>query len=103
MAGFDPDAMGKLVGEFVLKAIEKRVAPLEARLNAMTGKGLNFRGVHNQGERYAVGDIVTKAGSSFVATVELPSDPPAHADDRIGEGWALLARRGRDSKSEGRR
>lgn len=100
--GFDPDAMGKLVGEFVLKAIEKRVAPLEARLDAMVQKGITYRGVYQHSDEYKRGDLVSYHGSIFHAIRDVRGEYPHRQDDsgqaRTSDAWVLAVRRGRDAR-----
>jgi hypothetical protein len=52
-------------------------------------KGMNFRGAYDPSVTYAVGDVVSFDGSSFIATAESQNVQPG-----MGPNWALIAQKG---------
>jgi hypothetical protein len=78
------------------KKLESDIAKLLAqneRLDAKLleqGKGFNPRGKYETGEKYARFDLVSSNGSSFIALVDNPTEPPT----KRSKQWMLIASRG---------
>jgi len=99
------DLTTEVTGEVVARlrvemaeAVEKRIAPLAREIAELVGAvgvfkglgpppGIRFRGTYDSNVEYSIHDIVTKNGSSFVATRDKPGACP-------GEHWQLLGSKG---------
>lgn len=70
--------------------LEKRIAELETALTAkiLDGGGVRWRGVHEQGERYAEGSLTTRDGSLWLA-VRTTTERPGRSDH-----WRLVVKNG---------
>ncbi len=78
----------------VAKQLSDRVTDLEDRL-AAAGPSLKFAGVYQRTSTYQQGDVVTHAGSAWVALAPVA----ANASPGNGEArWQLMVKRGRDGK-----
>ena len=81
------------------KKLESDIAKLLAqneRLDAKLleqGKGFNPRGKYETGEKYARFDLVSSNGSSFIALIDNPTEPPT----KRSKQWMLIASRGGSS------
>lgn len=74
-----------------LGPIEERLAQLEAR-----PKGMSYRGIYDPGRVYEPSDVVTHAGSMWVA-LRSTGDTPG-TDDHARTGWQLCVKKGRDAR-----
>jgi hypothetical protein len=73
-----------------VKSLEREVAELRGAVDCMRSlgrAGLRMRGPFDAAGEYLANDVVTRNGSSFVATRDRPGPCP-------GEGWELLCSRG---------
>src|SRR5688572_26467709 len=72
---------------------EAKLATLEERCERIEQKGVEYRGVWQQSQDYAVGDLVTSKGAIWHSTVKSRAVRP-------GEGaiWQLCVKAGRDSR-----
>lgn len=77
--GLDAVVTAEALDDQVRTAVTERIADL-------------YRGTWDEEEGYRKGDMVTAAGSLWVAR----SDAPGRPGD--GEGWQLAVKRGRDGK-----
>jgi len=81
---FNREQRLKLVDE--VKALRERVHALES------APRLKYQGVYKEGQRYAVGDVVTHHGSMFHCNLETTGEPEKTY------AWTLAVKRGRDGK-----
>jgi hypothetical protein len=70
------------------RAIVEQVEVLQARLDAVEQKTISYRGVWSAATNHARNDLVTLAGSGWIATSE-PSARPGSP----GSGWTLAVKR----------
>lgn len=75
-----------------LAALADRVARLEGQLKT-AGPGLRYRGVFQDGDEYAAGDVVTFRGSMWHAWESTAARPGDN-----GSAWQLCVKAGRDSR-----
>jgi hypothetical protein len=73
-----------------LSAIEKRLDALERRVS------MEYRGTFSDGTEYQRGDVVTHAGSAWIA-VETTTAKPGEAAE-ASRSWRLMVKRGRDGR-----
>lgn len=92
------DAVIKLLTQIVKDAkardaaLEQRVAELEAQLRDRPG--MKYCGVHDTTTVYHPGDVVTYAGSMWVARETIIGAAPGDG----ARGWQLAVKRGRDAR-----
>jgi hypothetical protein len=74
-----------------LTAIEERVAALESR-----PRGIVYQGVWAELKSYDAGDVVTHAGSAWIA-LQATRAKPGDAG-QASRSWQLMVKRGRDAR-----
>ena len=70
-----------------LAPLVKKVQELEKSIERIQTRGIDYRGIFREGEKYAKGDVCTHAGSMWIATRENTERPP-------GNGWVLCVKSG---------
>ncbi len=70
-----------------LEAAERRLEQLE-RVKAKTPSGVRWRGVFDAGRAYDEGDLITRAGSLWLATQRSPVGNPGEGVS----GWTLICK-----------
>ena len=75
---------------------DARIDALEGRLTALEERGVpQYRGVYDGALWYAKGDVVTHAGSMWIAGDWVQGVRPGEADE-ASRAWTLCVKRGRD-------
>ena len=82
--------------QFVARELDK----LRAELATRSGPTPRFKGVHRDGESYAIGDFVIRGGSTWAAVSDAgPHDVPGlHGEQEESGPWRLASMRGRPGK-----
>lgn len=96
----DPVAFGKEMGKLMREEMDKRLAPVLARLEAMEQKGISYRGNFNISDEYKRGDIVTFSGSAFHCVRDVHGEYPHRVENgarKASQAWQLMVKRGDDA------
>src|SRR5690606_34862369 len=97
------DLMGAASHDYVNDALADLVAALkvkldamQARLDALEGRGLEYLGTHQRAQPYRRGSAVTHDGSLFIAVRQVAEgEVPGKSD-----GWQLAVKRGSDGRTK---
>jgi hypothetical protein len=79
--------------EAVKKYVDDALDAFEGRLAAVENRGIKYCGVFQRAQTYRKGDVVTDAGSAWVALREVENEKPGD-----GASWQLMVKAGRDAK-----
>lgn len=71
-----------------LEAIEQRLTAIEASIDGISRRGLEYRGTWSSTERYRKGDATTHRGQLFIAVADAPDAPPLET-----RAWQLALKR----------
>jgi hypothetical protein len=82
-----------LIAEETTK-LRARINSLEARLNTVERRGLEYVGTHQRAQRYRAGSVCTHSGSMWVAITDTEPNEVPGASDR----WQLCVKAGRDAE-----
>jgi hypothetical protein len=63
-----------------------------AGMNGTNGTGFNFRNAFDPSATYAVNDVITYSGSTYVAIA--PNQGPSNSNPDVNPAWALMAQQG---------